>query len=185
MWQFRGRRGGRGKTRGVTLAEVLVASSITALMAGASMPAMLYNIQRYRADAAPRQVMADLRFAQSHAIARGMEARVVIFNNAGQATGAGYTDASKANQYRVEARPTGGAWPALGDTMMSNLNVLTPWTDLGHDYRQAVTQANVVAFTSRGALLGGAASLDLVLQTAPAGTSRTVRTSPSGNVEIL
>ncbi len=117
-------------------------ATVTPLMlAGASLPAMLGTIQRYRADGAPRQVMADLRFAQSHAISRGVQTRLIIFDAAGQAAGAGYSDATKANRYRIEARPTGGAWPTVADTVSTNSNVLTEWLDLGADYRQAVTQA--------------------------------------------
>lgn len=180
-----GMRRRRGIMAGFTMAELLMGMSISAILTGVSMPSMLNMIQHYRADAAPRQLMADLRFAQSQAIARGMQARLVIFDANGQATGAGYTDATKANRYRVEARPSGGSWPALADTMATNGNVLTEWLDLAADYRQAVTQANAVAFTSRGSLQNSTASLDTVLQTAPGGAARTVRTNPAGRVEIL
>ncbi len=159
--------------------------AVSAILAGVSMPSMVRVIQQYKADAAPRQLMADLRFAQSNAISNGRQARLVIFDAAGQATGAGYTDATKANMYRVEARPSGGAWPALADTMASNGNVLTPWIDLAADYHQQVTQANAVAFTSRGSLLGSVVALPIVIQTTPGGASRTVQTHPSGQVEIL
>ncbi len=64
--------------------------AISAILTGISMPSMRGMIQRYRADAAPRQVMADVRFAQSQAIPRGMQTRPVIFHASGQATGAGY-----------------------------------------------------------------------------------------------
>lgn len=174
----------RRKPAGYTLIEMIMGVILMAIMAGISMPAMLMLIQRYRADAAPRQVMADLRFAQSQAIARGMQARLVIFNAVGQATGTTYVDTAKANQYRVEARPTGGAWPALSDTVASNANVLSEWVDLGTSYRQSVTQANAVAFTSRGSLQS-VSSLSIVLQTMPAGAVRTVRTHPGGQVEVL
>ena len=181
--QQAGRRTRQGA--GFTLMELAMGMAISGILVAVSMPAMLDTIQRYRAHAAPRQVMADLRFAQSQAIARGLQARLVIFDAAGQATGAGYADATKANRYRLEARPTGGAWPALADTMATNGNVLSEWLDLATDYRQTVTQANAVAFTSRGSLQNSAASLDIVLQTTPSGAARTVRTHPSGQVEIL
>ncbi len=77
------------KAAGYTLMEIAICSSIAAVMAGISMPAMLNTIQTYRADGAPRQLMGDLRYAQSHAIARGMEARVVIYSATGVATGSG------------------------------------------------------------------------------------------------
>ncbi len=185
MWTTRGTGRSARNAAGYTVVELMMGMAISGIMTAVSMPSMLDTIQRYRADAAPRQVMADLRFAQSHAISRGMQARLVIFDAAGQATGAGYTDATKANQYRVEARPSGGAWPALADTMASNASVLTPWTDLGADYRQAVTQANAVAFTSRGSLQNSAATLSILLQTTPGGAARTVRTNPAGQLEIL
>ncbi len=173
------------KAAGYTLMEIAICSSIAAVMTGISMPAMMNTIQTYRADGAPRQLMGDLRYAQSQAIARGMEARVVIYSATGVATGSGYaTDATQANRYRVEARPTGGAWPAATDSMATNANVLSAWLDLGRDYRQTVTTANAVVFTSRGSLQNSAASLNIVMATA-GGRTRTVRTHPSGLVEIL
>lgn len=178
-WRTRG-------AAGYTVMELAIGMAISGVLAGVSMPNILGSIQRYQADAAPRQVMGDLRYAQSQAVARGMEARLVIFDAAGQATGAGYAaDATKANRYRVELRPTGGAWPVLADTMASNGNVLSEWLDLARDYRQSVTQANAVVFTSRASLQNSAASLNIVLQTVPGGAARTVRSHPSGQVEIL
>ncbi len=86
--------------------------------------------------------------------------------------------------YRVEARPTGRPWPAATDSMATNANVLSAWLDLGPDYRQTVTTANAVVFTSRGSLQNSAISLNIVMATA-GGRTRTVRTHPSGLVEIL
>ncbi len=185
-------RTGRRRWGGVgyTALELVIGASITAILAGISMPNLLGTIQRYQADAAPRQVMGDLRYAQSQAIARGMEGRVLIFDSAGQATipgGANVTDTTKANSYRVEVRPTGGAWPALTGTRANNDNVLSEWLNLATDYRQTVTQANAVVFTSRGSLQNSATSLNIGLQGgSPSGVAtRTVRTHPSGQVEIL
>ena len=183
-----GRR--RWGAAGYTALELAVGVAITGILAGISLPNLVGTIQRYQGDAAPRQLMGDLRYAQSQAIARGMEARVVIFDSAGQATipgGANLTDTTKANRYRVEVRPTGGAWPALTDTMATNGNVLSEWLDLARDYRQSVTQANAVVFTSRGSLQNSASSLNIVLRGgSPSGvSSRTVRSHPSGQVEIL
>ncbi len=171
--------------RGVSLVEVVTAMAISAILAGISLPNMLNVIQSYSADGAARQVMADLRYAQTQAISRGMQARLVIFNANGVATGSGYAnDATRANTYRLEARLTGGAWPAVSDTPATNANVLTPWQDLAHDYRQGVTQANAVAFTSRGSLQNSAAALTIALQTLPAGRAHTVATNPTGKVTI-
>lgn len=173
------------KRAGYTLVEVAMGVTIAGIMAGISMPAMLNTIQTYRADAAPRQVMGDLRYAQSQAIALGMEARVVIYSATGVATGSGYAnDMARANVYRVEARPTGGAWPAATDTRATNANVLSEWLDLGHEYRQSVTSATAVVFTSRGSLQNSPTSLNIVMTTT-SGRTRTVRTHPSGLVEIL
>ena len=181
-----GRPRGRGdKTAGYTLLELSVVASITMVMAGVSLPAMATMTARYRADAAPRQLMGDLRFAQSQAISRGMEARVVIYTATGVATGSGNANtAAWANRYRVEARPTGGAWPAATATMATNGNVLSEWLDLGRDYNQSVTTANAVVFTSRGSLQNSPTSLNIVMSTG-GGSTRTVRTHPSGLVEIL
>lgn len=162
-----------------------MALTILAIVSGISLPAMVGMIQRYRANAGPRQVVADLRFAQYQAIARGLQARLVIFDRAGQAPGTGSVDTTKANRYRLEARPTGGAWPLLADTPATNPNVLTPWQNLAADYGQAVAQANAVTFTSRGSLYNSVVSLDIVLQTAPGGAGHTVRAHPSGLVELL
>lgn len=185
MWKPRAIRGRRWGAAGYTLSEIAMGLTITAILGGISMPSMIGMIQRYRANAGPRQVLADLRFAQYQAISRGMQARLVIFDTAGQATGAGYTDTTKANKYRLEVRPTGGVWPALADTPATTSNVLTVWLDLAADYRQAVAQANAVVFTSRGSLQNSVTSLDLVLQTVPGGATHRVRAHPSGQVEVL
>ncbi len=177
--------GHRRAAAGYSALELVVGMAISAILAGISMPNMLHVIQSYAADGAARQVMADLRYAQTQAVARGMQARLVIFDANGVATGSGYAnDAARANTYRLEARPTGGAWPAVADTPATNASVLTPWQDLAHDYRQRVTQANAVAFTSRSSLQNSAATLTIGLQTLPAGRGHTVATNPTGKVTI-
>jgi Tfp pilus assembly protein FimT len=148
------------------------------------MPGILGGIKRRGVDGASRQLAQDIRLAQSNAITRGMQVRLLAIPHAGVVPSSSLIDASKANLYRLEVRTNSAAsWPALSDTPGSNANVLTPWTNLGSTYAGVwVSTANEIAFGTLGSLTNSASSLTIVLQ-GPGGT-RTIQTSPIGKVTI-
>ncbi len=170
--------------RGFNIVELFIVIMIIAVVSGIAIPGILGGIQRAGVDGASRRLAEDIRLAQSNALTRGAQARLVAFDRSGAAPNSGYsTDASKANMYRIEVRSGPSAsWPTLGDSPATNANVLTPWNDLGKNYGGVqVTTADTVAFNSQG-FPNSASAINLVLA-GPGGT-RTVQTSVIGKATI-
>ncbi len=173
----------RVTSRGFQLVEFVTVLVIIGTLSAVAVPGIVGGVLRAGIDGATRQIAEDIRLAQSHAFTRGVQVRIVVFDSTGTAPNSGYvTDASRANQYRLEMRSSGSAsWPALGDKFGSNQNVLTQWTDLNRSQRVQVTTGDTITFNSQGFPTGGAA-INIVLQ----GTStKTVQTSAIGRITIL
>ncbi len=170
--------------RGFNIIELFIVVMIIAVVSGIAIPGILGGIQRAGVDGASRRLADDIRLAQSNALTRGAQARLIAFDQSGAAPNSGYsTDTSKANMYRIEVRSGPSAsWPAEGDSPATNSNVLTPWNDLGKNFGGVrVTTADTVAFNSQG-FPNSASAINLVL-TGPGGT-RTVQTSVIGKATI-
>ena len=83
----------RGAGRGFTLAELLVAAAIIAMIAGASTPLLLARYREYQLRAAAWQVAGDLRLGRQRAVTtRGRYRMVFVVDGA----------ATDANSYVVE-----------------------------------------------------------------------------------
>lgn len=178
-------RKGRGRTpRGFNIIELTIVVAIFAMVAAIAIPGIVGGIQRKGSDGASRRLSDDIRQAQSHALTRGTQSRVVVFDQAGSAPGSGFaTDVGKANRYRIEIRlSAAAAWPTLADSPGSNANVLSVWNDLGQFGGVRVTTGNTIAFNSQGFLATSATPLNVTLQ-GPDGT-RTVQTSVIGKATI-
>jgi prepilin-type N-terminal cleavage/methylation domain-containing protein len=174
--------------KGFNLVEVLIATSVLALLFGFAMPGIIGSIHRYGVDGASRRLAEDVRLTQSTALTRGIQARLIVFNQAGVALNPGstnITDTTKANRYRIEVRSGPSAlWPALADSPATNANVITAWQDLGRDYRSVeITSGNTLIFNSQGFLGNSASALSVVL--VGSGGTRTVQTSVIGKAQIL
>lgn len=177
----------RGKPQGFTVMELATVVSILGILAMIAIPGMLGAIQRSGVDGASRRLAGDIRYAQSSALARGAQTRLIAFNQSGTAANPGaspLSDAAKANRYRIELRSGASApWPALTDMPGTNGNVLTVWHDLAGEYRGvAVASGNALVFNSQGFLANSAAPLAIALQ-GPGG-ARTIQTSAIGKVAI-
>jgi prepilin-type N-terminal cleavage/methylation domain-containing protein len=141
--------------KGFSAIELLLAMIIAGLLIGAAMPAFLSMVQRSRIDGGSRQILYEIRSAQSLAISRG---GVFGFHWGGDP---GPPAAGRLNsEYRFETDPAACAWPAPTDTTATNQNVIRDWFDLAGEYPgvtiQSVQDANNtifggVMFNSRGA----------------------------------
>jgi type II secretory pathway pseudopilin PulG len=170
----------------MTLVELITVVMMLGILATIGLPGIIGGIQRTGVDGASRQLTQDIRLAQSTAITRGAQARLIIFDQTGvvPTTPTNLTDATKANQYRIEMRSSVSApWPAITDYPGANSNVVTAWNDLGSQYKGiAVTSGNALVFNSQGFLSNSATALNIVL--AGSGGIRTVQTSVIGKATI-
>lgn len=108
--------------------ELLIAIVILAILAAAAMPSFLSRMQTARLNAATRQIVSEIRTAQSLAVTRD---GVYGFHWGGDplvGMAAGF--------YRLERDPTEACgWPAPGDTAATNQNVIRDWRDLSAEYQ--------------------------------------------------
>lgn len=175
------------RRRGYTLIELIIVVAITALISGFALPGIIGGIQRRGVDGAARRLTEDVRLAQSTALTRGAQARLIVFNQGGVAPNPGLgdvTDATKANMYRIEVRNSPSAsWPALTAYPGANSNVLTAWYPLSSDYTGvSVTTGNTLVFNSQGFLANSTSPLNVVLQGSTG--AKTVVTSVIGKATI-
>ncbi len=172
---------------GMTLIELLTGIIILSILAAIGMPGILGSIQRTGVDGASRRLAEDIRRAQSNALTRGVQARLIVFDQTGvvPTTPTPINDSTKANMYRIELRSGAAAsWPALTDTPGSNANVLTEWSDLGTQYRGVwVDIGNAVLFNSIGGLINTTVPATIVVQ--GAGGIRSIQTNAIGKATIL
>ncbi len=170
--------------RGFNIIELFITVAVLGIVCGIAIPGVLGGIQRTGVDGASRRLAEDIRLTQSNALTRGVQARLVAFDQSGSAPNSGYSnDATKTNRYRIELRngPL-AAWPALTDSPGSNANVLTPWNDLGGLFGGVkVTTADTITFNSQG-FPTTASTISLVLS-GPGGT-KTVVTNAIGKATI-
>ena len=176
-----GRRGVRraGRARpGFTLAELLVAFSIIAVLSALGLPALLGLIARSRVDSAAAELVAALRQAQGQAAAQGGFFRVHLGTDPG---------VSQPNSFRVERDPGDGTtWPAPTDTIQASAGVVTNWVDLGQRYNAITLTAPVdsagrtltaITYNNRGAFVdrtGPVSPPATITVTGPGGRTRTI-----------
>jgi len=113
--------------RGYTMMELLIAIVIAVILTGAAMPSFLSLIQTSRLNAATRQVVSEIRTAQSLAVTRDGIYGLHWGGDplAGMAPGF----------HRLERDPTEACgWPAPTDTAATNQNVIRDWRDLSIEY---------------------------------------------------
>ena len=175
------------RQRGYTLIELVIVVAIMTVISGFALPGVLGGIQRKGVDGAARRVTEDVRLAQSTALTRGIQARLIVFDQTGVAANPGFsnvTDATKANMYRIEMRNSpSAAWPALTDYPGVGSNVLTAWFPLNSDFKGvSVTAGNTLVFNSQGFLVNSTSPLNVALQ--GTASSKTVVTSVIGKTTI-
>ncbi|HSD52473.1 MAG TPA: GspH/FimT family pseudopilin [Candidatus Methylomirabilis sp.] len=171
---------------GMTLVELLIAIAILGIICAIAVPGILGGIHRTGVDGASQRLTQDIRLAQSNAITKGVQTRLIVFDQSGVIPDPGIPpDTTKANKYRIEMRSGPLApWPSVNDYPGANSNVLTVWEDLGTQYRGvSVTQGSAILFNSQGFLMNPLAPVNTVVQ-GPGG-SKTVQTTAIGKVTVL
>ena len=167
----------RGSRRGVTLVEVVIVVLLTGIFATLAMPQFTASLQSFRLNGAARKIVADLRQAQSLAVAQGGLYRF----HSGNDPGAGHPD-----QYRLEQSTNGG----------TTWSEVTPWYTLASDFQgvsiltvqdSAGTPVPVyeVQFNSRGACANcpGLTTPIVIAVASPSGT-RAIQVRSAGSVSI-
>ena len=170
----------------MTLVEFLTAIVILGILCAIAVPGILGSIHRTGVDGASRRLTEDIRLAQSNAITKGAQARLIVFDQSGAVPDPGnLNDSTKANKYRIELRTGPSAlWPSVNDNPSTNPNVLTIWQDIGNEYRGvSVTTGSALLFNSQGFLVNTSAPVNTVLQ-GPGGT-KTVQTTAIGKATVL
>ena len=138
---------------GLTLVEIVMGIVILSVLAAIAIPAFYTMLQRSQLDAGVRQVMSDVREAQSRATLTGWQVRLIGFNYSS-------TDAKK-NQYRLVARSSSAvAWPVATVDPFGSVGAGTQmagtWFDVNKQYpgvrfNPASASPNFyVSFDSRG-----------------------------------
>lgn len=139
------------KQNGMTLVELMVTLVVAGLMMLFATSSMLEAVRNFQLRGATRMVLDEIRHTRSLALS---DVGTFGFHWGGDvgAPGPAY--------FRVEQNTgTACSWPAVGDTVTSNANVITDWFDLTDEYPR-VTIASIkdkngqdlggVAFHSRG-----------------------------------
>lgn len=179
------------KKRGFTATELMVVVAVVAILVAVAMPGILAAMQTYRLNGAVRRITSDLRYAQSLSVSRG---GVYGFHWGGDPL---EPSAPGPNYYRIEKNTGAGCnWPSVFDTVDTNPNVITNWTDLFQEF-QGVTIASVVdngsiarggtAFDSRAASVNPCTAVAYPLTITvshPSGTAKTILVRSAGSVRI-
>ena len=171
---------------GMTLVELAITIVILGILSAIAVPGILGSIHRRGLDGASRQLTEDIRLAQSNAITKGAQARLIVFDQSGAVPDPGnLNDPTKANKYRIELRTGPSAlWPSVNDNPSTNPNVLTIWQDISNQYRGvSVTTGSALLFNSQGFLVNTSAPVNTVLQ--GQGGSKTVQTTAIGKAAVL
>ena len=171
---------------GMTLVEFASIIVILGILSAVAIPGLLGGIHRTGVDGATRRLTEDIRLAQSNAITRGAQTRLIVFDQSGSVPDPGnLNDPTKANKYRIELRTGPSAlWPSLNDNPSTNPNVLTVWQDLGNQYRGvSVATGSALLFNPQGFLVNSLAPVNTILQ-GPGGI-KTVQTTAIGKAAVL
>ncbi len=142
------------KERGMTLVETVLTLAVTGIVLVASSASIVTAVQTSRLKRAAGWMVSEIRHARSLAVSE--HATIGVHWGADPSA----TDPPGANFFRVEQNTgTTCNWPAIGDTVAGNPNVISDWADLSDEY-PGVSIVSIVgadssaiggmAFNSRG-----------------------------------
>ena len=180
------------KERGMTLVEMVLTLAVTGIVLVASSASIVTAVQTSRLKRAAGWMVSEIRHARSLAVSQRATIGVHWGADPSESTPPG------ANYFRVEENTgTTCSWPDVGDTVASNPNVITDWSDLSDEY-PGVSIVSIVgadssaiggmAFNSRGGSVNpctGVAYPISITITNTAGATQVVQVRSAGTVGRL
>ncbi len=117
------------KERGMTLVETVLTLAVTGIVLVASSASIVTAVQTSRLKRAAGWMVSEIRHARSLAVSE--HAMIGVHWGADPSA----TNPPGANFFRVEQNTgTTCNWPAIGDTVAGNPNVISDWSDLSDEY---------------------------------------------------
>ena len=173
-----------GAPSGFSLVESMLAIAIASVIMGALLPRFTTIVRTFRRDGVTDQIAADVRKVRAQSISTGWQYRIIGFSS-------GSTNANK-GQYRMMGRSSSAiAWPADNAAQLKTATQMAgPWVDIrtmfpGVSLNPANTATHFsVAFDSRGVRIELDATFDPLVIQSQTGSSKSLRITPVGNVEI-
>jgi prepilin-type N-terminal cleavage/methylation domain-containing protein len=178
----------RGQQAGFTLLELAVTLTVAAIILAVTVPGIRSTIAVYQRNGAAREVLAQIRNAQSAAITRD---GVYVFQWGGDTT-VNYS----LGQYRL-VKDTGVCSLPSATASSDNNTVLVDWTDVAATYPGTKIQSVVdnsgtavgkVMFNSRGASVNTCTSASFPITVTVAdslGNTRQIQIRSAGSVKLL
>jgi len=159
---------------GFTAVEVFVVVGVIVIMAGIAMVNLTRLLHSDRLSAASREVVSQLRVAQTSAVKTGRYYRFV-------------TKPAQPDSYRTEMSADNVAWPATTDTVASTAGamprVIIDWVSLSGEYPGvSVSTPNTVPFDFRGAIANSGGSFVIAL-VGPTG-GKTITINHAGGISV-
>ncbi len=142
------------KNRGMSLVETMLTLAVLGVVLAVSSVSIVSAVQTSRLKRAAGWMVSEIRHARSLAVSEHATIGVHWGGDPSESTPPGV------NYFRVEKNTgTTCSWPALGDTVDSNPNVISDWADMSDEY-PGVSIVSIVgsdssaiggmAFNSRG-----------------------------------
>jgi prepilin-type N-terminal cleavage/methylation domain-containing protein len=178
----------RNSQAGLTLIELVVTLALAALLLVIAVPGIRNTLAVYNRNGAAREVMAQIRNAQSAAVTRD---GVYAFQWGGD-TAVNYPQ----SQFRL-VRDTGACALPAATTAKDDTNVLTYWTDVAARYPGTTIQSVVdnsgtavgkLMFNSRGASVNTCMTANFPITVTVSdslGKTRQIQIRSAGSVKLL
>lgn len=167
--------------RGFTLAELVVAVGLTAILAAAAIPAFTATIQNRRLNGAAMKIVSDLRYAQSMAVSQGGLVRLHSGDDQ-------QLNPQQPGRYLLEQSTDGGTtWNALPNSSWYLLSSEFPAANIVSIQDSSGTPQPVIGinFTSRGMVNNAGVTYPITINVAGEAGTRTIQIRQTGNLGVI
>ena len=182
----------RQRQEGLTVIELMVVLAVTAIMTTIIISSLNSATQIYRLNGAALRIAGDIRYARSLSVGNSGIYGVHWGGDPNEMSPPG------PSYYRLEKNTgTTCSWPAVADTVNSNANVITNWSDLSVEF-PGITIASIVdnasnvhggaAFDSWGASSNPCTGVTYpvtITVTNTSGVTKTIEVRSAGRVKSL